>query len=46
MKNEFKEIEVVSSLDGSCEKNLFFYPSNIGEQQNVPQRVIGQSIVP
>jgi dipeptidyl aminopeptidase/acylaminoacyl peptidase len=33
MKNEFNEIEVVSSLDGSCEKNLLFFPD---EEQNVP----------
>ena len=26
MKNEFTELEVVSSLDGSPEKSLFFYP--------------------
>ena len=33
MKNKFNEIEVVSSLDGSCEKNLLFLP-DVG--QNVP----------
>jgi dipeptidyl aminopeptidase/acylaminoacyl peptidase len=35
MKNEFNEIEVVSSLDGSREKNLFFFP-DAGEGQNIP----------
>jgi len=35
MKNEFTEIEVISSLDSSCEKNLFFFP-DVYEEQNVP----------
>ncbi|MDD5698445.1 MAG: prolyl oligopeptidase family serine peptidase [Victivallaceae bacterium] len=36
MNTEFKEIEAVSSLDGSREKNLFFFPANIEKKQNVP----------
>ena len=36
MKNEFIEIEVISSLDGSREKNLFFLPENITENRKIP----------
>jgi dipeptidyl aminopeptidase/acylaminoacyl peptidase len=36
MSDKFKEIEVVSSIDGSKEKNLFYYPENRG---NVPLAV-------
>ncbi|MDD5597354.1 MAG: prolyl oligopeptidase family serine peptidase [Victivallaceae bacterium] len=36
MKNEFIELEVVSSLDGSREKNLFFIPENIAAGGKVP----------
>ena len=35
MKNEFNEIEVVSSLDSSCEKNLLFFPE-VDKGQKVP----------
>ena len=36
MKNEFKEIEVISSLDGSCEKSLFFFPANASKKKSIP----------
>lgn len=36
MENKFTEIEVISSLDGSREQNLFFFPSNCNEKQNIP----------
>ncbi len=35
MKNEFTEIEVVSSLDGSREKNLLFIP-DVDENRKIP----------
>ncbi|MDD5727945.1 MAG: prolyl oligopeptidase family serine peptidase [Victivallales bacterium] len=35
MKTEFNEIEVISSIDGSPEKNLFFYPAG-ADAGNVP----------
>ncbi|MFA7229866.1 MAG: prolyl oligopeptidase family serine peptidase [Victivallaceae bacterium] len=37
MSDNFKEIEVISSLDGSSEKNLLYYPEN---GKNVPLAVV------
>ena len=36
MNSEFKEIEVVSSLDSSIEKNLFFCPGKNDKNKNIP----------
>jgi dipeptidyl aminopeptidase/acylaminoacyl peptidase len=40
MNKDFKEIEITSSLDGSKEKSLLFYPENIEDNKKIPLVVI------